>query len=128
MSKCPICGAPMNGTDCDYCGHKTVDTQIDVKKDKIEYQKTNNAPDYRQFPQNQPIAYNGVLYSSKNKTAATLLCLFFGVFGIHRFYTGKILTGIIYLFTFGLFGLGWLVDLILLITGNFNDKQGFKLR
>ena len=44
-------------------------------------------------------------------TVAWLLLTFLGIFGIHRFYLGKWLTGLIYLFTGGLFLLGWLYDL-----------------
>jgi TM2 domain-containing membrane protein YozV len=39
-----------------------------------------------------------------------ILLTFLGIFGIHRFYMGKIVTGIVYLFTLGLFGLGILYD------------------
>lgn len=48
----------------------------------------------------------------KNKWVAFCLCLFLGGFGAHKFYEGKIGMGILYLFTVGLFGIGWLVDLI----------------
>ncbi len=51
----------------------------------------------------------------KNKWVAFFLCLFFGVFGIHRFYEGRILLGIVYLFTGGIFGIGVFVDLIRLL-------------
>ncbi len=51
----------------------------------------------------------------KNKVTALLLCIFLGQFGVHRFYEGKIGTGLLYLFTFGLCGVGEIVDLIRLI-------------
>ena len=51
----------------------------------------------------------------KNKFISLALCLFLGAFGAHRFYEGKIITGIIWLFTGGLFGIGITVDLICLI-------------
>ena len=44
-------------------------------------------------------------------TIAWLLLTFLGVFGIHRFYLGKWITGLLWLFTAGLFGFGWLYDL-----------------
>ena len=53
-----------------------------------------------------------------------LLCIFVGGAGIHRFYAGKIGSGILYLITGGLFGIGWLVDLIKIATGKFTDKNG----
>lgn len=48
-----------------------------------------------------PIDYN----------VAWLLLVFLGLFGIHRFYLGKIGTGLLYLLTFGLLGLGYIYDL-----------------
>jgi len=38
--------------------------------------------------------------------------IFLGYLGAHRFYEGKVILGIIYLFTFGLFGIGWFIDII----------------
>ena len=47
----------------------------------------------------------------KDYTISWILLTFLGLFGAHRFYLGKWITGILYLFTFGLFGVGYLYDL-----------------
>ncbi len=52
---------------------------------------------------------------AKSKWVSFFLCLFLGIFGAHKFYEGRILFGIIYIFTGGLFGVGVIVDLIILI-------------
>lgn len=56
------------------------------------------------------VEYGAKEPGQKNKWVALLLCFLFGPLGIHRFYEGKIGSGILYLLTFGLFGLGVLVD------------------
>lgn len=58
----------------------------------------------------QVVEYGEKEPGQKNKWVALLLCFFLGVFGAHRFYEGKIWTGILYLLTCGLFGLGVLID------------------
>ena len=62
--------------------------------------------------------------SIKDKWVVFFLCFFLGWLGIHRFYVGKIGTGILYLFTFGFFGIGIFIDLILILAGSFTDKSG----
>ena len=63
--------------------------------------------------------------SPENKWLVTLLlCLFVGVLGVHRFYVGKIGTGVLHLLTLGFFGIWTLIDLIIIILGNFRDKDG----
>ena len=52
----------------------------------------------------------------KNKWVAFLLCLFLGGFGAHKFYENKGGMGVLYLFTCGLFGIGWFIDLIVLLA------------
>ena len=69
-----------------------------------------------------------VITSSKSKIIALLLCVFLGEFGIHRFYVGKIGTGLLYLFTVGLFGIGWIIDLVKICLGTFTDNVGAPLR
>ncbi len=53
-----------------------------------------------------------------------LLFFFTALGGLHRFYAGKIWTGILWLVTGGLFGIGQIVDLVFIILGRFRDKQG----
>ena len=67
---------------------------------------------------------------TKSRVTAALLCFFLGMLGIHRFYVGKIGTGILMLVLtltfFGSFisGIWALIDLIMIICGSFRDKQG----
>jgi len=62
---------------------------------------------------------NAVVYRAKtkngtwkNKWVSLLLCIFLGWLGAHKFYEGKLGIGLIYLFTLGLWGIGWIVDII----------------
>lgn len=86
-----------------------------------------------QFPPPPPVGShaNNPIYSvrgasDKSLLVATILAaLFFvcGVSGLHRFYVGKIGTGLLMLFTFGGLGIWALIDLIVLVTGNFRDRD-----
>ena len=67
-------------------------------------------------------------YSPKSRVAALLICLFFGVFGAHYFYVGRIGMGILYLITLGFFGFGWLIDVIRIACGIFTDRNGLYLK
>ena len=65
--------------------------------------------------------------SPKTLLPALLLCFFLGWIGAHRFYVGKVGTGILMLITFGGFGIWSLIDFIMIAIGKFTDKQGLAL-
>jgi TM2 domain-containing membrane protein YozV len=62
--------------------------------------------------------------SKKGFVPTILLCFFLGTLGIHRFYVGKIGTGIVMLITLGGFGVWTLIDFIMIVLSKFTDKQG----
>jgi hypothetical protein len=68
-------------------------------------------------PTGQPI-------SDKSRAAAAILCWFLGVFGVHRFYVGKVGTGIAMIFTLGGLGIWALIDFIMILVGAFKDISG----
>jgi TM2 domain-containing membrane protein YozV len=75
----------------------------------------------------QPSTTALAVRSEKRILPAALLCFFLGVFGAHRFYVGKVGTGILQLCTLGGFGIWWLVDMIMIVVGSFKDADGEKI-
>jgi len=72
--------------------------------------------------------YTGDDVSDKTILPAFLFCFFVGWLGVHRFYVGKIGTGVIWLLTLGLLGVGVFVDWILITIGSFKDSNGKTLK
>ena len=66
--------------------------------------------------------------SEKNWLVALLLCIFLGALGVHRFYVGKVGTGLLQLFTFGGCGIWVFIDFIMIVVGSFTDKHGNELK
>lgn len=63
--------------------------------------------------------------SEKSRLTAFLLCTFLGIFGVHRFYVGKITSGIMQiLFGWLTLGIWLLIDWIMILAGSFKDKEG----
>lgn len=85
-------------------------------ENQMEYQTENQASN----------AMNRV--SPKGFVPTILLCFFLGTLGVHRFYVGKIGTGILQLITFGGLGIWTLVDFIMIVTGNFTDSDDVPIK
>ncbi len=66
-----------------------------------------------------PVVKTGVL--QRNWLTALLLSIFLGLWGIDQFYLGKVGKGILKLFTFGLFGILWIIDIIMIATKSVNN-------
>ena len=66
--------------------------------------------------------------SEKSFVAALILCLLLGGLGVHRFYVGKVGTGILMLLTLGGLGIWALIDLIYIATQSFKDAKGLPVK
>lgn len=117
MHKCPNCGAPMNNGSCGYCNYRIQEQQENGTGDihinnisniNIELNKRNQCKN---------------TLSEKDRITVLILCIFFGFLGLHQFYVGNTAKGIIYLFTGGLFGIGIIIDIILILTGEFKGVR-----
>lgn len=72
-----------------------------------------------------PVYAPGV--SHHGKLVVLLLALFVGGLGVHRFYVGKIGTGLLMLVTLGGLGLWTLIDIILIACDSFTDADGLRI-
>ena len=71
---------------------------------------------------------NDEMISEKGFVPTILLCFFLGALGVHRFYVGKIGTGLLQLITLGGLGIWTLIDFIIIVTGSFKDKAGLAIK
>lgn len=108
---CKHCGGtiPQDAVMCTHCGRQ-VEKLAGAAQPQVVIQNTNMNTN------TVAAVVAGVGARAKNKWTAFVLCLLLGYFGAHKFYEGKVGMGVLYLFTLGLFGIGWFVDLIVLLT------------
>ena len=98
-----------------------------------EIKKLNDLLKERVITQEEFDLQKEKLLNSSTTTSTTdwltlfLITFFVGVLGVHRFYVGKIGTGFLMLLTLGGLGVWFLVDLILVVTGQFTNKEGEKI-
>lgn len=128
---CPNCGYLFEKMKfCKFCGEKILADSVVCSKCGRQVENVDN--------KNGGITINNVSNSSAsassaassnaeskdekrkpkeiNKTVALILCIFFGYFGAHKFYEGRSGMGILYILTFGLLGIGWIADIIIIAT------------
>lgn len=103
QKKCPNCGngMPKDIFYCLECGCQFLPVRTSINMDM----------DYKSAVQRTG-KLSGVW---RNKWASFFLCVSLGWLGIHKFYEGKIVMGVLYLFTLGLLGIGWLADSVILL-------------
>ena len=111
MKFCKHCGGkiPEAAVICTLCGCQVEE----MKKSEQPSVVINNSNANTNVNANVNAGVMGM--RMRNKWVAFFLCLFLGYFGAHKFYEGKAGTGILYLFTCGLFGIGWFIDCINLL-------------
>ncbi len=112
---CKFCAAkiPSDAVICTVCGRQV--EALNQGQAPIVINNTND--NVVNAPVNVSNQMNAMMVGAKpkDKWVAFILCFFFGVLGVHKFYEGKVGLGILYLFTGGLCGIGWLVDMIMLL-------------
>lgn len=74
-------------------------------------------------PYNYDMRVEDPTLSDKDWLTTLLLCIFLGSFGIHRFYTGNTLYGVLQLITLGGCGIWTIIDFIFLLTGSYKDGE-----
>lgn len=107
---CQHCGKQIN-KNAKICIHCGCEVEPLEKQTIINNSNTNST-----MYSNRNPYFNYGYGRVRNKWVAFFLCLFLGIFGAHKFYEGKTALGILYIFTFGLFGFGWIFDLISLFS------------
>ena len=98
---------PESAVVCPKCG-----SQVETLKTEQQSIVINNSNNNVNTNVN---SNGGILEKWVNKWVAFLLCLFLGFIGAHKFYEGKTGMDILYIFTVGLFGIGWIVDTIAIL-------------
>ncbi len=131
---CAYCGKPFC-KDClvevkgrMYCKEDLGNVLDEAKQSAVSAQPTINITNSNESVNtNTNNNVNGGFYGPrKKKSVALILCIigFFGLGGLHRMYVGKVGSGFLHLLTYGLCGIGTIIDLISILSGGFRDSYG----
>lgn len=118
MKFCKECGQKIlrKAVVCPYCGCQVEQlSNFDNSTPNIVINNSN------QNQNNNLNAGSSIYGLVKKKWVAFFLCLFLGFFGAHKFYEENYRIGVLYLFTFGLWGIAWLIDLIVILCKPGNE-------
>ncbi len=113
---CKHCGAkiPIDAVICNSCGRQVETLQGGASSQpQVVINNTNTNANVNA---NMNAGVNAFGRKLCNKWTSFLLCLFLGLLGAHKFYEGKAGMGILYLFTGGLFGIGWIIDIFAILA------------
>jgi len=118
---CQNCGAPLElqSKFCESCG-----TPIEQPSPPQPVYTQQQQPIYTQPHVTVNMINPTQAVSPKSQGILIILWILGGYFGLHYFYAGRIGMGLLYFFTVGLFGLGWLVDICAILGGTFRDEHG----
>lgn len=119
---CPKCGGDSTGNFCIYCGAEMPNSTASVQN-KNSATRTVVTTKVEPAPARTPLR-PPLIPSDKNRLVALILCMFFGYFGGHHFYAGRVGMGVLYICTCGLFGIGTFIDIVLIACGAFKDADG----
>ena len=110
---CPKCGTKYFSRACPDCGYipgVNNTAPAPTRQAPVQQVIVNQAAQI-----NQTVTRSTGNVKCCDKTVSLLLCLFLGIVGAHKYYEGKIGLGILYTFTYGLFFVGWICDLVSII-------------
>ncbi len=110
---CSSCGKQVGKINGEF---QTPNVVLNVSNTNSNTNNNTNLNSNRNSNTNFNAAGMAYMNRPRNKWAAFIICLFFGYFGAHKFYEGKITMGVIYLLTCGLCGIGWIVDIIIILS------------
>lgn len=121
---CPECGASLESgvKFCPNCGKSIQPTAQPVAQPQV--QSSSQAVNVNVVMPQQQVVIGELPPSPLSRGVALLLCVFLGYLGVHKFYLGNIGMGVIYLLTFGFFGIGPFVDFFVILLGGSRDVKG----